>query len=74
MLEGISDLFIAKGKKTLHVDLASQRPSDEELLGLLLGRAGKLRAPTIRTGSRLLVGYNQDMLTDHLLNPITLTR
>jgi hypothetical protein len=38
------------------------RPSNDELLGLLLGRSGKLRAPTIRTGKTLLVGYNRDLL------------
>lgn len=53
---------MAKGKKVLHVDLTAERPSDDDLLGLLLGRSGKLRAPAIRTGTRFVVGYNAEIL------------
>jgi arsenate reductase-like glutaredoxin family protein len=66
LLEGVTDLYVAKGKKTLHVDLAHDRPDDAELLALLLGRSGKLRAPVLRTGSRLIVGYNGDILAEQL--------
>ena len=67
MLEGVNDLFVARGKKVLHFDLETDRPSDAELLELLLGRSGKLRAPTLRTGDRLLVGYNEQLLSTTLL-------
>ncbi len=66
LLDGVTDLYVAKGKKTLHLNLDAQRPSDDELLGLLLGRSGKLRAPALRTGSRLIIGYNADILTEQL--------
>jgi DNA repair protein RadC len=66
-LEGITELYVAKGKKSLFFDLGQQRPSDQELLGLLLGRSGKLRAPTIRIGRRLIVGYNSHLLESTLL-------
>ena len=62
VLDGVTDLYVAKGKKVLHWDLTADRPSDDDLLGMMLGRSGKLRAPTIRSGSRLLVGYNAEML------------
>ena len=62
LLDGMDELFVAQGKKVLHFDLASERPADEELLGLLLGRSGKLRAPALRRGSRLIIGYNQELL------------
>jgi arsenate reductase-like glutaredoxin family protein len=58
LLDGVTDLYVAKGKKVLHLDLTAERPSDDELLGLLLGRSGKLRAPAIRAGTRFVVGYN----------------
>jgi arsenate reductase-like glutaredoxin family protein len=67
VLGGVTDLYVAKGKNVLHVDLESERPSDDDLLALLLGRSGKLRAPTLRSGARLLVGYNQDMLASVLM-------
>lgn len=67
LLDGVTDLFVAKGKKVVHVDLSAGRPSDEDLLGLLLGRSGKLRAPAIRTGKRFVVGYNPEILETTLL-------
>lgn len=66
LLNGVTDLYVARGKKTLHFDLAEDRPADEELLSVMLGRSGKLRAPAIRAGNRFLVGYNGDILADHL--------
>jgi hypothetical protein len=67
LLEGITELYVAKGKKTVHFDLANARPPDEEILGLIMGRSGKLRAPAIRKGSVLVVGFSQDILSDTLL-------
>jgi len=62
LLEGATELFVAQGQRVLRFDLTSQRPADEELLQLLLGRSGKLRAPALRCGTRLVVGYNQALL------------
>ena len=67
LLEGVSDLYVAKGKRVVHVDLAHARPADDELLGLMLGRSGKLRAPAIKAGARLLVGYNRELLETTLV-------
>jgi len=64
---GITDLYVAKGKKTIHFDLADARPSDDEILSLILGRSGTLRAPAIRKGSVMVVGFNPDILSDTLL-------
>lgn len=57
---------MAKGRKTVHVDLKEDRPSDDVLLSMMLGRTGKLRAPTIRTGRKVIVGYNADLLGETL--------
>ena len=62
LLEDATELFVAQGQRVLRFDLVAQRPADEELLSLLLGRSGKLRAPTFRCGTRLIVGYNQALL------------
>lgn len=67
MLDGVKHLYVAKGKSSLHVDLTAERPSDDDLLGLMLGRSGKLRAPAIRSGDRFIVGFNSDLLTETLL-------
>ena len=47
-LEGVRTLLVAKGRKVERFDLADDRPGDEELLSMLLGRSGKLRAPAMR--------------------------
>jgi len=67
VLEGVTDLYVAQGRKVLHFDLSDERPSDDDLLAMLLGRSGKLRAPSLRTGTKLVVGYNQDLLPATLL-------
>ena len=50
---------MAKGKKIVHVDLKRERPPRAELLGLLLGPTGNLRAPTLRKGRKLIVGFDE---------------
>ena len=67
MLDGVKDLYVAKGRNVLHFDLSTERPTDDELLAMLLGRSGKLRAPSLRTGTKLVVGYNQELLGSTLL-------
>ena len=67
LLDGVTDLYVAKGRKTVHLDLAGAPPPDEEILGLILGRSGTLRAPALRTGATFVVGYNEDILRDTLL-------
>ena len=59
-------MFVAKGKKIVRFDLASDRPDDDALLEHMLGRSGKLRAPTVRAGSRLIVGFNSELLNEAL--------
>jgi arsenate reductase-like glutaredoxin family protein len=67
VLDGVRHLHVAKGKKIESFDLKTDRPSDDELLGMMLGRSGKLRAPALRTGDTLVVGFNQDVLSATLL-------
>jgi arsenate reductase-like glutaredoxin family protein len=50
----------AKGAKIVTYDLAKDRPTDEQLLAVLLGNSGNLRAPTFKVGTTLLVGFNSD--------------
>jgi len=62
LLRDVTDLWVARGKRVLRFDLARERPSDEEILGLILGRSGTLRAPAFRTGVTVVVGFHPDML------------
>ena len=60
-------MYVAKGRKVIEMDLSQDEPGESELLELLLGRSGKLRAPTIKVGESLMVGYSQEMFTSVLL-------
>ncbi len=59
MLTDVDEIYSAKGKRVNHVDLKKGRPSNETLISLLLGPTGNLRAPTLRVGRTLLVGFDQ---------------
>ena len=60
LLDGVNELYVAKGKKVTHLNLKKERPQDEELLKLMLGPTGNLRAPTLRKGKTLVIGFNEE--------------
>lgn len=63
LLAGMTELRVARGRKFVTVDLsAGNRPPDGELVKLIVSRWGRLRAPAMRVGTTLVVGYNRDML------------
>ena len=59
VLAGVDELYVIKGKRVIHVDLRKGRPDRAALLNLLLGPTGNLRAPTLRKGRTLLVGFDE---------------
>lgn len=52
--------MVARGKKVQTFLMKSEAPDDDALLTLMLGRSGTLRAPTLRRGKTLLVGFNSE--------------
>lgn len=52
-------LIAAKGKGVSSVDLHKEPAADDTIAALMLGPTGNLRAPTIRVGQTVLVGYNE---------------
>lgn len=59
MLKSADHVYIAKGKKTVHFDLKKDKP--EEIVPLMLGPTGNLRAPLVRKGRTILVGFEEAM-------------
>jgi arsenate reductase-like glutaredoxin family protein len=57
-------LIAAKGKKVTTLELTATSPSDDALADLMLGPTGNMRAPTLRVGGTLLVGYNDAVFAD----------
>lgn len=59
-------LYVARGKKVVHVDFEREQPSDAELTKLIIGPSGNLRAPALRAGKRLFIGFNADEIAGGL--------
>jgi arsenate reductase-like glutaredoxin family protein len=64
LLKDVSKLTVAKGKKVTVVDLKKDALDDDGLAKLMLGPTGNLRAPTLRKGKSLYVGFNEDMFAE----------
>jgi len=58
-------LLVSKGKKAAEFDLKGKVP--EEAVAAMLGPTGNLRAPTLRSGKTLIVGYNEEQFSKVLL-------
>ena len=61
-----SKLVAAKGKKVVSFDLKKDKPSDDEILKVVLGPSGNLRAPAWKRGKTLVVGFNAEAYDDIL--------
>lgn len=59
VLAKVDELYVVRGKRVVHMDLSKDKPDRATLLGLLLGPSGNLRAPTLRKGRTLLVGFDE---------------
>jgi hypothetical protein len=66
----VTMIHIAKGKKVVTLDM-KDLPDDETLANHLLGPTGNLRAPTIRKGKTLYVGFNEDTYQQMIKEPRT---
>ena len=61
-----ANVVVARGKKVIVFDMNCDSPNDDLLASLLLGPTGNLRAPTLRQGQTLLVGFNEDAYRQYL--------
>jgi hypothetical protein len=52
---------VARGGAYTRIDLTGDRPRDDALAALLVGPTGNLRAPTVRVGTTLLVGFHPEL-------------
>lgn len=62
----LSEVIATKGKTIVRFRLATDKPSRDDLLAVLLGPSGTLRAPALRTGRKLLVGFDPTVYRDIL--------
>jgi len=59
MVSEVDEIYATKGKQVLHFDLRKETPDAESLKAVLLGPTGNLRAPTLRKGRVLMVGFDE---------------
>ncbi|MCH9685137.1 MAG: hypothetical protein K0V04_27110 [Deltaproteobacteria bacterium] len=62
LLKGNSRLLVAKGKKVATFTIGKTVAADA--VDAMLGPTGNLRAPTIRVGKTIVVGYHDDIYTE----------
>ena len=58
LASGVNKIYVIKGKRITEVDMKNDRPDSGSLVKLLLGPTGNLRAPTLRKGKTLVVGFD----------------
>src|SRR5690242_5020903 len=56
----VEKVVVGKGKKVFTFDMKKDPPDDETLAAHILGPTGNLKAPTVRLGGTLLVGYSEE--------------
>lgn len=64
LAKGASRVTVSQGKKV--VEFAPGGKPTPELLDAMLGTTGNLRAPCIKRGKALLVGFNEEVYTKTL--------
>lgn len=60
LLENVDEIYATKGKSVVHLNLRRDQPNEAALSELLIGRTGNLRAPALRQGRTLIVGFNEE--------------
>ncbi len=61
LIQTVSHVIAVKGKKVLRFSVAKGQPPSNDLLSAVMGPSGNLRAPTIRKGKTLVVGFHPDV-------------
>jgi ABC-type arginine transport system ATPase subunit len=60
LARSVERVIAARGKKAVVFDMTNDPPDDETLATHLLGPSGNLKAPTLRLGDTLLVGFGEE--------------
>lgn len=60
LAEEASAIYATKGRKVIHLDLRKDKPAKAKILALMLGPTGNLRAPIVRKGKTVLIGFDED--------------
>ena len=59
LFDGAKKLVAMRGKRVVTFDLAHDPPEPAVLAKAVIGPSGNLRAPTLRMGQTIVVGFSQ---------------
>ena len=60
LARSVKRIVTGRGKNSVVLDVTKGALDDETLVGHILGPTGNLKAPTLRVGDTLLVGFNEE--------------
>ncbi|PIE56193.1 MAG: hypothetical protein CSA34_05655 [Desulfobulbus propionicus] len=64
LFTGVQEVVIGRGKN--FTVFTPNQENQEDILKQALGRSGTLRAPTLRIGDRVIVGYSEPMYKKYI--------
>ena len=63
LLQSVSKLIALKGKKIS--EFKGGKDTTKDAIAAMLGPTGNMRAPTIKVGKTLIVGFNEEVFAKH---------
>jgi hypothetical protein len=60
LAKSVRRVVAGRGKTVVAFDMRNAPPDDDTLAAYLLGPTGNLKAPTLKIGDTLLVGFNEE--------------
>ena len=66
LLKEVDEIVATRGRQVVRIDLKKEKPDAETIKRLLIGPSGNLRAPTLRIGRTLLVGFDEQTYRNFL--------
>jgi hypothetical protein len=60
LAKAAATVVVGRGKRVVVFDMKNAPPDDDTLADHLLGPTGNLKAPTLRRGTTLLVGFSEE--------------
>jgi hypothetical protein len=69
LAKSVKRVVTGRGKTVVTFDMKTNPPDDDTLAAHLLGPTGNLKAPTLKVGDTLLVGFNEEAYRQVLGDP-----
>ncbi|MDP3507865.1 MAG: ArsC family (seleno)protein [Candidatus Melainabacteria bacterium] len=68
LAHSVDEIYATKGSNRVFFNLKQDRPGEDSLLASMLGPTGNLRAPILKKGRVLLVGFDEEIYSKILLD------